>query len=125
MRDPAQNLSIIPLLTLTLDIMPHDTKPHPDPGSVEPHPERPRNVAGGVDYMPHPEKSKPLTESRAEIKQHITNLYCGSASEADMAVYAEQAVYDDPFSFCDTRSVNSAASIDSIYSSEGRGLRFL
>lgn len=83
--------------------MPHNTAPHPDAASVEPHPERPRNVAGDVDYVPHSEKSKPLTPSRQEIKRHITNLYCGSASEADMAVYAEQAVYDDPFSYCDTR----------------------
>lgn len=85
--------------------MPHDTKPHPDPASTEPRPERPRNVAGDVDYVPHPENSKPVSDSRSEIKRHITNLYCGSASEADMAVYAEQAVYDDPFSYCDTRSV--------------------
>ncbi|KAL8748762.1 MAG: hypothetical protein Q9199_008074, partial [Rusavskia elegans] len=27
----------------------------------------------------------------------------GSASEEDMRVYAEKAVYDDPWSFCDTR----------------------
>ena len=83
--------------------MPHDTTPHPDPARDEPHPERPRNVAGDVDYTPHPEKSKPLSPSRAAIKGHITKLYSGSASEADMAVYAEQAVYDDPFSYCDTR----------------------
>ena len=83
--------------------MPHDTRPHPDPASAEPHPELPTNVTGGVDYTPNPEQSKPLSLSREAIKKHITNLYCGSASEEDMAVYAEQAIYDDPFSFCDTR----------------------
>lgn len=83
--------------------MPHDTQPHPDPASVEPHPELPTNITGGVDYTPNPEQSKPLSQSRGEIKKHITNLYCGSASEDDMAVYVEQAIYDDPFSYCDTR----------------------
>ncbi|KAK7753638.1 hypothetical protein SLS62_004496 [Diatrype stigma] len=37
------------------------------------------------------------------IQQSILNLYCGSASEKDMSVYAEQVIYDDPFSYCDTR----------------------
>ena len=33
----------------------------------------------------------------------ITSLYSGSATEEDMKVYAAEAVYDDPWSFCDTR----------------------
>ena len=33
----------------------------------------------------------------------IRKLYQGSASYDDMQVYAEKAVYDDPFSYCDTR----------------------
>lgn len=33
----------------------------------------------------------------------ITNLYSGSASEEDMQVYAKEAIYDDPWSYCDTR----------------------
>ncbi|RYP07659.1 hypothetical protein DL765_009076 [Monosporascus sp. GIB2] len=61
--------------------MPSDTQPHPDQRGVEPHPERPRNVAGQVDYVPHPEKSIPISPSRKAIQQSITNLYCGSALE--------------------------------------------
>lgn len=83
--------------------MPLDTQPHPDPRSVEPHPEPARNVNNEVDYAPHPESSIPISPSRHEILKHITNLYSGSASESDMAVYAEQSIYDDPFSYCDTR----------------------
>ncbi|KAL2825436.1 hypothetical protein BDW59DRAFT_161662 [Aspergillus cavernicola] len=41
--------------------------------------------------------------TRASIKSHIQSLYSGSASESDMAVYAENAIYDGPFSYCDTR----------------------
>ncbi|RYP89504.1 hypothetical protein DL770_004374 [Monosporascus sp. CRB-9-2] len=67
--------------------MPSDTQPHPDQRGVEPHPKRPRNVAGEVDYVPHPEKSIPISPSRKAIQQSIINLYCGSASEKDMAVY--------------------------------------
>lgn len=33
----------------------------------------------------------------------ITDLYSGSASEDDMQVYAKEAIYDDPWSYCDTR----------------------
>jgi hypothetical protein len=33
----------------------------------------------------------------------ICRLYSGSASEEDMQVYAEKAIYDDPWSYCDTR----------------------
>ena len=33
----------------------------------------------------------------------ITRLYSGSASEEDMQVYAQEAIYDDPWSYCDTR----------------------
>jgi hypothetical protein len=32
----------------------------------------------------------------------ITRLYSGSASEADMKVYSGSAIYDDPWSYCDT-----------------------
>ncbi|KAI1387822.1 uncharacterized protein F4822DRAFT_407688 [Hypoxylon trugodes] len=83
--------------------MPSSTSPHPDQRGAEAHPERPRNVNGEVDYTPHPENSIPISESRNMIQQKILNLYCGSASEEDMKVYAEKAVYDDPFSYCDTR----------------------
>lgn len=86
-----------------LSIMPSDTQPHPDQRGVEPHPSIPKNVMGEVDYVPHPEKSIPVSEARQAIQKKIIDLYCGSASEADMKVYAEQSVYDDPFSYCDTR----------------------
>ena len=33
----------------------------------------------------------------------ICRLYSGSASEEDMQVYAEKAIYDDSWSYCDTR----------------------
>ncbi|CAI4212368.1 unnamed protein product [Parascedosporium putredinis] len=70
---------------------------------TEPHPELPTNEAGEVDYTPIPERSLSLSPGRQRIMQHILNLYCGSASESDMMAYAEQAVYDDPLSYCDTR----------------------
>ncbi|KAL1844943.1 hypothetical protein VTK73DRAFT_1456 [Phialemonium thermophilum] len=59
--------------------------------------------AGGVDYEPHPERSIPLEPRRQQVLDAITRLYSGSASEEDMQVYAERAVYDDPWSYCDTR----------------------
>lgn len=62
-----------------------------------------RNVSANVDYEPHPEKSLKVLEEHQQIIQHITNLYCGSSSETDMQVYAEKAIYDDPYSYCDTR----------------------
>ncbi|KAI1336983.1 hypothetical protein F5Y15DRAFT_391925 [Xylariaceae sp. FL0016] len=83
--------------------MPASTSPHPDQRGLEPHPARPRNVDGEVDYVPHPEKLIDVSSSRKEIQQKIIKLYCGSASEEDMEVYTEQAIYDDPFSYCDTR----------------------
>ncbi|RAK87298.1 hypothetical protein BO79DRAFT_269059 [Aspergillus costaricaensis CBS 115574] len=83
--------------------MPPTTAPHPDQRGIEPHPDLPHNSAHEVDYTPHPENSVPLPPSRQSIQDHIIALYCGSASAEDMSVYAEQAVYDDPFSYCDTR----------------------
>ncbi|KAL4788106.1 hypothetical protein BJX76DRAFT_353662 [Aspergillus varians] len=83
--------------------MPSSTSPHPDQRSVEPHPGPPRNINGDVDYEPHPENSIPISPARKEIQKRILSLYDGSASEDDMKVYVEQAVYDDPFSYCDTR----------------------
>lgn len=83
--------------------MPSTTSPLSDQRGAEPHPERPRNVNNDVDYAPQPDKSQSISASRESIKKSIVNLYSGSASEQDMSVYAEQAVYDDPFSYCDTR----------------------
>lgn len=84
-------------------IMPSSTSSHPDQRGVEPHPAPPRNINGDADYEPHPENSISISPARAEIQRHILSLYDGSASKDDMDVYAEQAVYDDPFSYCDTR----------------------
>ncbi|RYP75885.1 hypothetical protein DL771_002149 [Monosporascus sp. 5C6A] len=72
--------------------MASDTQPHPGQRGVEPYPKGPRNVAGEVDYVPHPEKSIPIPPSRKAIQQSIINLYCGSASEKAMAGYI---VYPD------------------------------
>lgn len=85
--------------------MPSSTLPHPDQHGVEPHPDRPRNVDGTVDYAPHPDSSLQISPSRGIIQQKIINLYCGQASEENMQVYAEKAIYDDPFSYCDTRYI--------------------
>lgn len=62
-----------------------------------------QNASTGVDYEPHPEKSIKVSPEHQQIIKHITNLYSGSASEEDMRVYAHEAVYDDPWSYCDTR----------------------
>ena len=56
-----------------------------------------------ADYEPSPEKSIPLEPERQKIVHSICSLYSGSASEEDMQVYAPEAVYDDPWSYCDTR----------------------
>ncbi len=62
-----------------------------------------QNAKTGVDYEPHPGKSLKVSPEHEQIVRHITNLYSGSANEEDMRVYAEKAVYDDPWSYCDTR----------------------
>ena len=62
-----------------------------------------QNSKTGVDYEPHPETSIKVSPEHEQIVRHITNLYSGSANEEDMRVYAEKAVYDDPWSYCDTR----------------------
>lgn len=72
-------------------------EPRPNPQSFS------NDSSSGVDYEPHPEKSIHIPLERERIVKSITNLYSGSASEEDMQVYAAEAVYDDPWSFCDTR----------------------
>lgn len=76
-------------------------EPHPDPQALTSNP--PDNSSSGVDYEPHPEKSLPIPPEREQVVKSITNLYSGSASEEDMQVYAKEAIYDDPWSYCDTR----------------------
>ncbi|PWY77327.1 hypothetical protein BO94DRAFT_604649, partial [Aspergillus sclerotioniger CBS 115572] len=78
--------------------------PAPTQRTNEPHPSLPQNPdTNTIDYTPDPSHSLPISPSRHEIQQHIISLYCGSASEDDMRVYSEKAIYDDPFSYCDTR----------------------
>lgn len=82
----------------------HDKfEPRPDPQALTGHGEEVRNVSKDVDYEPYPERSVEAPEEHKTIVKHITNLYCGSCSEEDMQVYAEKAIYDDPYSYCDTR----------------------
>jgi hypothetical protein len=75
----------------------------PDPIALTQNPDPSKNTSSGVDYEPYPDKSIPLDPAREKIVQSICALYSGSASESDMRVYAEEAVYDDPWSYCDTR----------------------
>ncbi|KAE8443378.1 hypothetical protein EG329_001936 [Mollisiaceae sp. DMI_Dod_QoI] len=80
---------------------PASHEPNPDPQALTSNPGN--NSSTGVDYEPHPESSIPLSPERQKIIDSITSLYSGSASESDMQVYAEKAIYDDPWSYCDTR----------------------
>lgn len=75
----------------------------PDPVALTQNPDPSKNNSSGVDYEPHPEDSIPLPSEHQRIVDSICNLYSGSASEEDMQVYAAEAIYDDPWSFCDTR----------------------
>ncbi|KAJ4388588.1 hypothetical protein N0V93_006046 [Gnomoniopsis smithogilvyi] len=65
--------------------------------------ETPHGVSKSVDYEPHPDKSVSISPDHKKIMTHILNLYGGSASEEDMQVYDTKSIYDDPFSYCDTR----------------------
>ncbi|KAL8967666.1 MAG: hypothetical protein Q9197_005314, partial [Variospora fuerteventurae] len=78
-------------------------EPRPDPQALTSNPDPSQNAPTDVDYTPHPESSLKVPPEREAIVKAITNLYSGSGSEEDMRVYAEKAVYDDPWSFCDTR----------------------
>ncbi|KAH8628600.1 hypothetical protein IG631_15857 [Alternaria alternata] len=75
----------------------------PDPVALTHNADESQNSSSGVDYEPHPENSIKLNPEREKIVQSICNLYSGSASEDDMMVYGKEAVYDDPWSYCDTR----------------------
>jgi hypothetical protein len=83
-------------------------EPNPDPHSLtspssDTKQDRPQNVSKDVDYEPHPEKSIPVSPAQQEIINKITSLYSAQASESNMDVYAEKSIYDDPWSYCDTR----------------------
>ncbi|KAF1966020.1 hypothetical protein BU23DRAFT_518653 [Bimuria novae-zelandiae CBS 107.79] len=75
----------------------------PDPVELTQNPDPSENSSSGVDYEPHPENSAELEPERQAIVESICSLYSGSASEEDMQVYAEESVYDDLWSFRDTR----------------------
>lgn len=75
----------------------------PDPQQLTGNEDPCMNSSSGVDYEPHSEHSIPVSPERSHIVKCITNLYSGSASEEDMKVYADEAIYDDPWSYCDTR----------------------
>ena len=79
----------------------HEIRPDPQALTGSSNPEE--NSSTGVNYEPDPSKSLQVPPECEEIVRKITNLYGGSACEEDMKVYAEQAIYDDPWSFCDTR----------------------
>ncbi|KAI9746389.1 MAG: hypothetical protein M1818_000102 [Claussenomyces sp. TS43310] len=70
-------------------------EPHPNPQASTSNPDPTQTSSSGVDYEPHPERSLPLPPARQKIVDCITTLYSGSASEEDMQVYSEQAIYDD------------------------------
>lgn len=79
---------------------PHAYEPRPDAHKLTaPHS---HNVSD-VDYEPYPEKSIKVPAEREKVVKSICALYSGSASEEDMQVYDEKAIYDDPWSYCDTR----------------------
>lgn len=78
-------------------------EPRPDPQALTSNPDPSQNSSTGVDYEPHPDRSIKVSPEREKAVKAITSLYSGSASEEDMQVYAQEAVYDDPWSYCDTR----------------------
>ena len=79
----------------------HEIRPDPQALTGSSNPEE--NSSTGVNYEPDASKSLQVPPEREDIVKKITSLYSGSANEEDMKVYAEQAIYDDPWSFCDTR----------------------
>lgn len=85
------------------DTIQQNYEPRPDPQDLTSNPDPSQNSSTNVDYEPHPEHSIKVSPEREKIVKAITSLYSGSASEEDMHVYAQEAIYDDPWSYCDTR----------------------
>lgn len=81
---------------------PRAHEPNPDPVALTQNSDPSKNASSGVDYEPHPPGIS-IPPERQEIVNKITRLYSGSASETDMLVYTEKAIYDDPWSYCDDR----------------------
>ena len=90
-------------MTSRSETLQNQYEPNPDPQALTSNADPQKNSSTNVDYEPHPENSIPLPPERGTIVRAITSLYSGSASEEDMQVYAPEAVYDDPWSYCDTR----------------------
>ncbi|KAI5841473.1 hypothetical protein DFP73DRAFT_499160 [Morchella snyderi] len=71
------------------------------------HPQQfePRHPPGRfpLPYTPNPSTSLPLPPDRSALVQDIISLYAGKPSESALCHYHENSIYDDPFSFCDTR----------------------
>ncbi|KAI4167230.1 MAG: hypothetical protein LQ343_007366 [Gyalolechia ehrenbergii] len=80
-----------------------ELEPRPDPQALTSNLDPSQTTPMNVDHTPHPESSLNIAPEREAIVKAITNPYSGSANEEDMKVYAEKAVYDEPWSFCDTR----------------------
>ncbi|ESZ90923.1 hypothetical protein SBOR_8695 [Sclerotinia borealis F-4128] len=79
-------------------------EPHPDPVALTSS----NPNTSELNYTPNPSLSIPLSPSRQQILNSITALYSGSCvadgtGEQDMLVYAREAIYDDPWSYCDSR----------------------
>lgn len=83
---------------------PQTYEPRPNPQQLTGHgTDTSLNSSTGVDYEPNPSASLQLQPEREKIVRSICNLYSGSANEEDMRVYANEAVYDDPWSYCENR----------------------
>ncbi|PQE21557.1 FAD dependent oxidoreductase protein [Rutstroemia sp. NJR-2017a WRK4] len=95
-----------------------DHEPHPNPHALT-HPD---SNNGEVNYTPNPSASIKLSPEREKILKGITSLYSGSASEEDMGVYTENAIYDDPWSYCDNRRGSGMVSLI-FFGGFGWGLR--
>jgi hypothetical protein len=74
-----------------------DFEPKPDPQVLTQDPNPENNSSTGVNYEPEPAKSIRVSPERERIVKSITSLYSGSANVDDMAVYSEDAIYDDPW----------------------------
>ena len=85
------------------DPPPQAFEPRPDAHALTTDSSNTNNGGEEVDYEPDPEKSIWLASAQDEVVEAICRLYSAQPSEEDMQVYDEHAIYDDPYSYCDTR----------------------
>lgn len=92
----------------TYEFRERQTEEQPTNASVRPA--SATNAPTNEDYEPNPSQSLNLSADRKHIVDSILRLYSGSGThdsgstgEQDMRVYAKTAVYDDVWSYCDTR----------------------